>query len=39
MNIDACQNPPMEDSYRTLHMNIDVHEIKQVVNIIHIYRI
>ena len=29
--------PPMEDSYGRLHMNIDVREIKQVVNILHIY--
>ena len=28
----------MEDSYGRLHMNIDVREIKQVVNILHIYR-
>ena len=37
----TCQqsiaNPPMEDSYGRLHMNIDVREIKQVVNILHIY--
>ena len=31
-------NPPMEDSYGRLHMNIDVREIKQVVSILHIYR-
>ena len=29
---------PMEDSYGRLHRNIDVHEIKQVVNILHIHR-
>ena len=36
-----CQsiaNPPMEDSYGRLHMNIDVREIKQVVNILHIHQ-
>ena len=27
----------MEDSYGRLHMNIDVREIKQVVNILHIH--
>ena len=27
----------MEDSYGRLHMNIGVREIKQVVNILHIY--
>ena len=35
----SIANPPMEDSYGRLHMNIDVREIKQVVNILHIYRI
>ena len=34
----SIANPPMEDSYGRLHMNIDVREIKQVVNILHIYR-
>ena len=33
----SIANPPMEDSYGRLHMNIDVREIKQVVNILHIY--
>ena len=32
----SIANPPMEDSYGRLHMNIDVREIKQVVNILHI---
>ena len=31
----SIANPPMEDSYGRLHMNIDVREIKQVVNILH----
>ena len=35
----SIANPPMEDSYGRLHMNIDVREIKQVVNILHIYPI
>ena len=35
----SIANPPMEDSYGRLHMNIDVHEIKQVVNILHIYHV
>ena len=34
----SIAKPPMEDSYGRLHMNIDVREIKQVVNILHIYR-
>ena len=34
----SIAKPPMEDSYGMLHMNIDVCEIKQVVNILHIYR-
>ena len=34
----SIANPPMEDSYGRLHMNIDVREIKQVVNILHIYQ-
>ena len=34
----SIAKPPMEDSYGRLHMNIDVCEIKQVVNILHIYR-
>ena len=33
----SIANPPMEDSYGRLHMNIDVREIKQVVNILHIH--
>ena len=33
----SIAKPPMEDSYGRLHMNIDVREIKQVVNILHIY--
>ena len=33
----SIAKPPMEDSYGRLHINIDVHEIKQVVNILHIY--
>ena len=32
----SIAKPPMEDSYGRLHMNIDVREIKQVVNILHI---
>ena len=35
----SIANPPMEDSYGRLHMNIDVREIKQVVNILHIHRL
>ena len=35
----SIAKPPMEDSYGRLHMNIDVREIKQVVNILHIYQI
>ena len=35
----SIAKPPMEDSYGRLHMNIDVREIKQVVNILHIHRI
>ena len=35
----SIANPPMEDSYGRLHMNIDVREIKQVVNILHISRL
>ena len=31
----SIAKPPMEDSYGRLHMNIDVCEIKQVVNILH----
>ena len=34
----SIAKPPMEDSYRRLHMNIDVCEIKQVVNILHIHQ-
>ena len=34
----SIAKPPMEDSYGRLHMNIDVREIKQVVNILHIYQ-
>ena len=34
----SIEKPPMEDSYGRLHMNIDVREIKQVVNILHIYQ-
>ena len=34
----SIAKPPMEDSYGRLHMNIDVREIKQVVNILHIHR-
>ena len=34
----SIAKPPMEHSYGRLHMNIDVREIKQVVNILHIYR-
>ena len=41
LHVTTCRQsiakPPMEDSYGRLHMNIDVHEIKQVVNILHIY--
>ena len=33
----SIANPPMEDSYGRLHMNIDVREIKQVVNILRIH--
>ena len=33
----SIAKPPMEDSYGRLHMNIDVREIKQVVNILHIH--
>ena len=33
----SIANPPMEDSYGRLHMNIDVREIKEVVNILHIH--
>ena len=33
----SIAKPPMEDSYGRLHMNIDVREIKEVVNILHIY--
>ena len=35
----SIANPPMEDSYGRLHMNIDVREIKQVVNILHIHHL
>ena len=35
----SIAKPPMEDSYGRLHMNIDVREIKQVVNILHIHQI
>ena len=42
LHVTTCRQsiakPPMEDSYGRLHMNIDVREIKQVVNILHIYR-
>ena len=34
----SIAKPPMEDSYGRLHRNIDVREIKQVVNILHIHR-
>ena len=34
----SIAKPPMEDSYGRLHMNIDVCEIKQVVNILHIHQ-
>ena len=34
----SIAKPPMEDSYGRLHMNIDVREIKQVVNILHIHQ-
>ena len=41
LDVTTCQQsiakPPMEDSYGRLHMNIDVREIKQVVNILHIH--
>ena len=33
----SIAKPPMEDSYGRLHRNIDVREIKQVVNILHIH--
>ena len=33
----SIAKPRMENSYGRLHMNIDVREIKQVVNILHIY--
>ena len=33
----SIAKPPMVDSYGRLHMNIDVREIKQVVNILHIH--
>ena len=33
----SIANPHMEDSYGRLHMNIDVREIKEVVNILHIH--
>ena len=35
----SIAKPPMEDSYGRLHMNIDVCEIKQVVNILHIHHL
>ena len=34
----SIANAPREDFYGRLHMNIDVHEIKQVVNILHVHR-
>ena len=35
----SIAKPPMEDSYGRLHSNIDVREIKQVVNILHIHQL